>query len=50
MANEEYMGVCKGCNKFQVLKDGACEECAKTANKQFEDFFKDIIRERPNGL
>ena len=50
MANEEYIGICKGCNQCKVLKAGACEECAKTANKQFEDFYKDIIREKPDGL
>lgn len=48
--SEYYLGVCKGCGKTTALKDGGCVECNKTANKQFEDFFKDIIRERPNGL
>lgn len=50
MSNEYTFGVCKGCGLCKALKDGACSDCAKVAGAQFEDFFKEFLKEKPSGI
>lgn len=49
MSNEYTFGICKGCNKATVLKDGQCQKC-NSINNVFEELFKGFIKEKPSGI